>query len=251
MKNMAPEKYSETYLTEVIFQVRFSPLLQLYTDKKDAAAKFQNIITKEFPELQFEENKKFSIKRDSTGNPVESKTNEEFLTWFFLNDLGKQVALNGKELILSYNGKLYASFEEFLKDVELILTALKQYNLPQIKSIGLRYINQIKLEDDKNWGKYINSNLHLDNEFNKNELIQSINKIDLKIQDYDLTFQFGQFNPEFPNVSSKKDFILDYDCRLINNESFEKIIINLNKMHEIISNRFEQDITEDLRKKMR
>lgn len=188
---------------------------------------------------------------DSTGNPVESKTNEEFLTWIFLNDLGKQVALNGKELILSYNGKLYASFEEFLKDVELILTALKQYNLPQIKSIGLRYINQIKLEDDKNWGKYINSNLHFDNEFNKNELIQSINKTDLKIQDYDLTFQFGQFNPEFPNVSSKKDFILDYDCRLINNESFEKIIINLNKMHEIISNRFEQDITEDLRKKMR
>lgn len=251
MKDMAPEKYSETYLTEVIFQVRFSPLLQLYTDKKDAAAKFQNIITKEFPELQFEENKKFSIKMDSTGNPVESKTNEEFLTWIFLNDLGKQVALNGKELILSYNGKLYTSFEEFLKDVELILTALKQYNLPQIKSIGLRYINQIKLEDDKNWGKYINSNLHFDNEFNKNELIQSINKTDLKIQDYDLTFQFGQFNPEFPNVSSKKDFILDYDCRLINNESFEKIIINLNKMHEIISNRFEQDITEDLRKKMR
>ena len=251
MKIMASEKYSETYLTEVIFQVRFSPLLQLYTDKKDAAAKFQNMITTEFPDLKFEENKKLSIKMNNTGNPVESKTNEEFLTWIFLNDDGKQVALNGKELILSYAGDLYSSFEGFLEDVELILNALNQYNLPQIKSIGLRYINQIKLEDDKNWGSYINPNLHLDNEFNKNELIQSINKTDFKIQDYDLTFQFGQFNPEFPNVSSKKDFILDYDCRLINNESFEKIMINLKNMHEIISNRFEQDITEKLREKMR
>ena len=64
MKNMAPEKYSETYLTEVIFQVRFSPLLQLYTDKKDAAAKFQNIITKEFPELQYVCFKKMQLKFD-------------------------------------------------------------------------------------------------------------------------------------------------------------------------------------------
>lgn len=248
---MTHEKYCKNYLTEVIFQIRFAPLLELYTNEKNAAAKFQNAIINEFPDIQFEENKKFSIKMDNTGNLVESKTNEEFSTWTFSNELGKQVSINGKELILSYTGKLYSSFIEFSKDVELILTALKQYNLPKVKSIGLRYINQIKLEDDKNWDKYITPNLHLNNKFNKKELIQSITKTDLKIQDYDLTFQFGQFNPEFPNVSSKKDFILDYDCRLINNESFENIMINLENMYKIISNRFEQDITDELREKMR
>lgn len=249
---MSHETYPNNFLNEVIFQVRFSPLLQLYTDKENAAAEFQNEIINEFPELHFGTNKKISITMDNTGNPVESKSHEEFLTWIFMNKLGKQVSLNGKELILSYSGGLYSSFKEFSEDVELILTALKKYNLPQIKSIGLRYINQIKLENDNNWSEYINQNLHLiNNEFDKNELIQSINKTDLKIQEYDLTFQFGLFNPEFPNLSSKKEFILDYDCRLINNESFEKIMYNLEKMHEIISNRFEQDITDNLREKMR
>ncbi len=244
------EKYSKNYLNEVIFQIRFSPLLQLFTDEKNAVADFQNKVIDDFPEVKFEEIRRSNVKLASIG--IHNEYNNEFLTWVFTNKSGKYIRLNGEELILGYSGEVYSSFDDFLKDVKLVTEALKQYKLPQIKSIGLRYINQIRVDDKNKWSQYINPNLHLINgAFNEDELIQSINKTNLKIQDYDLIFQFGQFNPEYPNISSKKDFVLDYDCILVDDEPFENIFINLNKMHEIIYNRFESDIMDGLREKMR
>lgn len=227
---MNSEKYSKNFLNEVIFQIRFAPLLELYTDKKNAATNFQNIISEKFPNLDFESNRKVKIKFDNTEKPVETITDDEYITWIFSNNLGNYVRLNGKELILGYSGENYSSFEEFFNDIDLILNALKQYTVPQIKSIGLRYINQITIGNESIKNPYITPNLLFINEiFDKNELIQSINKTELRIQEYNLTFQFGQFNPEYPNISSKKDFILDYDCVLVDNESFENIYLNLKK----------------------
>ena len=235
-------KYSKNYLNEVIFQIRFQPLLQLVTNEKNAVVDFQNKVIDEFPGLKFEHNDESNV----------GLSNKEGLTWVFTNISGKYIRLNGEELILGYSGDAYSSFDDFLKDVKLIVDALKQYKIPQIESIGLRYINQIKVDEKNNSGRYFNPNLHLINDaFDEKELVQSINKTNLEIQDYEFIFQFGQFNPDYPNISSKKDFILDYDCILVDREPFENIFINLNKMHEIIYNRFENDIEEGLREKMR
>lgn len=250
-ETMGSEKYSKNNLNEVIFQIRFSPLLSLYTDKKDAASKFQDYILEKFPEVTFEHNKKVKVNIDVTGKTVESKTDDEFLTWIFSSE-GKTVKLNGKELLLSYSGGIYKEFSEFIEDVDLILDALNQYHLPKIKFIGLRYINQIKIADESLLDEYINPNLHLINkEFDNEKVIQSMSRTELKIDDYDLAFQYGQFNPDYPNRTSKKEFILDYDCILNNDEDFENIRNNLIQMHEIISNRFENDILERLREEMR
>ncbi|OEC97554.1 MULTISPECIES: hypothetical protein [Methanobrevibacter] len=55
--------------------------------------------------------------------------------------------------------------------------------------------------------------------------------------DYQLTFQYGFFNPEYPSANAKKDFILDYDCKLIKvdsaNSQFE-VEEELKKMNKII-----------------
>ena len=235
-------KYSKNYLNEVIFQIRFQPLLQLVTNEKNAVVDFQNKVIDEFPGLKFEQGGKSNV----------GISNKEYITWVFTNVSGKYIRLNGEELILGYSGDAYSSFDDFLKDVKLSVDALKQYKIPQIESIGLRYINQIKVDEKNNSGRYFNPNLHLINDtFDENELVQSINKTNLEIQDYEFVFQFGQFNPDYPNISSKKDFVLDYDCILVDREPFENIFINLNKMHEIIYNRFENDIEEGLREKMR
>ena len=44
-------KYSKNYLNEVIFQIRFQPLLQLVTNEKNAVVDFQNKVIDEFPGL--------------------------------------------------------------------------------------------------------------------------------------------------------------------------------------------------------
>ena len=249
---MSHKKYSKNFLNEVIFQIRFSPLLQLYTDQEGAAAEFQNIVGHEFPEVKFQHSKKVSVTIDNnTGKAIESKTNDEFLTWIFISNKGKHIRLNGKELLLSYGEGSYTNFDEFYEDIELVLNGLNQFIVPKIKFIGLRYVNQIKIKDYSKLDEYINPNLHLINkEFDKDNLIQSINRTELKIDDYRLAFQFGQFNPEYPNVSSEKEFILDYDCILEDDEDYNNIITNLHKMHEIISNRFESDIRDKLREEM-
>lgn len=253
---MSDKKYSKNNLNQVIFQIRYSPLLELYTDEEKAAAEFQKVVVDEFPELKFQQENKISVKINDEGKPIETSTDNKFLTWVFFNQdkdkITKQIKLNGKELILSYSGDFYSSFKDFFKDIELVLNGLNKYCVPKIKFIGLRYVNQIKINKSFYSKNFVNPNLYkIKDEFNEEEFIQSLTKTELKIGDYLLIFQFGEFNPEYPSTSSKKEFILDYDCILNDDEIFSNIQNNLNKMHEIIHNRFEKDIGDNLREAMK
>ena len=88
--------------------------------------------------------------------------------------------------------------------------------------------------------------------FDKKEFIQSLTKTELLVDDeYNLIFCYGQFNPEYPNRTSQKEIILDYDCILNYDENIDNIGRNLIKMHDIIIDRFEDAITDRLREKMR
>ena len=58
---MSHEIYSKNYLNEVIFQIRFPTLLKLYTDKKDAASDFQNVVGNEFTDVDFKQEKKLRL----------------------------------------------------------------------------------------------------------------------------------------------------------------------------------------------
>ena len=247
---MSTKKYSKNNLIEVIFQIKFEPILQLYADNKEAASDFQKVIRKDFPHVEFQHENKVDIKISKSGTVKRTKSDDKFVTWIFSNKTksktNKKICLNAQQLTLSYSGEYYHSFKQFKKDVEFVLEALNQYSISEVDFIGLRYVNQIKIKDF-----YINPNLHIINEeFEKNNLIESLNRTELKIDDYTLAFQFGQFNPEYPSFTSKKEIILDYDCELDDEEKFVYIPIELDKMHEIILNRFEHDIRDKLRQEM-
>lgn len=244
-------KYSKNNLTEVIFHVKFS-LLKLYTDKKDAAWEFQKHIQSEFSQVTFEKNKKPKNGLENSGKLNETDAEEEFLTWIFSNSK-KQIQMTGKELILIYKGENYSNFDDFLNDVDLIIKGLKEYDLKTTTSIGLRFINQIKIDDKESVDEYFNPNLNLaNNSFDEKEFIQSLTKTELLVdEEYNLIFCYGQFNPEYPNRTSQKEFILDYDCILNYDEDVENIHANLVKMHDIVLDRFENSITDKLRKEMR
>ncbi|MBQ2962731.1 TIGR04255 family protein [Methanobrevibacter sp.] len=247
---MSKTKYPKNFLNEVIFKIEFPPILELYNTKKESAAKFQEIIFKEFGDAKFNTNKHINVKLDNEGIPIGSDS-EENLIWSFFNKDDKRVELSATSLALIYKGSYYTTFEDFSEDVDLILKGLKSYPITQIKYIGLRYINQIDIRNYENLDDYINPNLHLINkEFDEKLLIQSLSRVELSIEDYILAFQFGHFNPEYPNISSNKDFILDYDCYLKGNESFENIKSDLLEMNEIIYNQFEKSLEQELRKIM-
>lgn len=244
------QEYPNHMLDHVIFQIKFYPLLKLYSDNPEVASDFQQEIMLEFPELNIKQSRKVSLKFGSTGLPITGEANKPHLIWNFKNENGKFINLSGEDLSLTYPGGVYTTFEPFLKDIVLALNGLKSYNLPKIKSIGLRYVNQIKLDDDSNLEGFIDSKLHLlDSSFDNEKVIQSISRIEYDINKYFLSFQYGLFNPEYPNYDSKKDFILDYDC-ILKTVIPDKLESCLIEMNDIIYNKFESSIGDKLRIKM-
>lgn len=158
--------------------------------------------------------------------------------------------MSADNLSLIYPGGIYSTFDSFLKDIKLALNGLKLYDLPKIKSIGLRYINQIDVSDESNLGEYINSKLHLLSSDSENEkVIQSLSKVEYDINNFYMSFQYGLFNPNFPDFAAKKDFILDYDC-ILNNVHEECLEDHLIEMNRLIYNKFESSIENKFRIEM-
>lgn len=242
---MESNKYKNNNLNEVIFKIEFSPILKLYGGE-DSAKEFQEKIYKIFPSVEILQKRSFKI------SPLNGQYSDqkEYLTWVFSNQ-GKKVELNATSLTLEYEGAYYEGYDEFKKNVTSILSSLAEYPVISVDFIGLRFINQIHFDNNENFKDYINDNLHsITNEFKTETVLQSLSKTDLKIDDYLLSFQYGQFNPEYPNNTPNKDFILDYDCYLNETEKFGNIIKDLDEMHEIIEKYFEKSIKDKLRIKM-
>ncbi|WP_407412130.1 TIGR04255 family protein [Methanobrevibacter sp.] len=256
---MSDSDYKKNYLTEVIFRINFSNILKLAGDNKEAADKFQKEIFEEFPNVHFQYNKNVNIQVDIKEGNSQSTVDEGDLTWIFSDENNfKQVELNSKNLILVYHKGAYNGFDKFLNDVSVLLRALRWYSPFKVTFLGLRYINQIHEDiiNEKNIKEYINNDLINNIIFNLNEnenFSQLFSRLDLLQEDYHLTFQFGFFNPKFPEITIEKDFILDYDCRLIKDDSVNSqrdIEIELTNMNEIIKEKFNYSISDKLRKLM-
>ena len=193
-----------------------------------------------------------NLKLDSTGLPIQGEANDVKLIWNFKNENGKFINLSGDNLSLVHSGDFYTTFDSFLKDINLVIKGLKSYKLPAIKSIGLRYVNQIPISDESLIERYFNSDLHLLNYNSENEdVVQSISKVESFINNFLFSFQYGIFNPNYPSITENKDFILDYDCIIENDLDIDELEDYLNQMHDIIYDKFETSIKDDLRNKMR
>lgn len=252
-------RYKKNYLTGVVFRINFSNILQLSGKNKEAGEKFQKEIFDRFPNVHFQFNNNINVQVDIQEGKSESKLEDGDLTWIFTDEQNiKQVELNSKSLILAYRKGAYEGFKEFLDDVSSILNALRWYMPFNLTFLGLRYINKIHEDviDDNNIQEYINKSLlnKVIFELEDNEgFSQLFSRLDLSKDDYQLTFQYGFFNPEYPDTAAKKDFILDYDCKLTKidsvNSQFE-VEKELKKMNKIIYDKFKYSTTDKLRELM-
>ena len=195
-------RYKKNYLTGVVFRINFSNILQLSGKNKEAGEKFQKEIFDRFPNVHFQFNNNINVQVDIQEGKSESKLEDGDLTWIFTDEQNiKQVELNSKSLILAYRKGAYEGFKEFLDDVSSILNALRWYMPFNLTFLGLRYINQIHEDviDDNNIQEYINKSLlnKVIFELEDNEgFSQLFSRLDLSKDDYQLTFQYGFFNPE-------------------------------------------------------
>lgn len=241
--------YTTNFLSHVIFRIDFSIILDLVDN---LPREFQNKILNSYPIL--EPIQQFLVKIENNGSNINTIPKNKTTWRFKTNDDDHFVELDSE--FLTIVSKKYTNFTSFKKNLSQILSVfLETYPNVVIKRLGLRYINQIHLEDTDyfHWHNYINETLIKNIDFieDKNTLRRLMQIYEIKPEeDTHLTLKCGIFNSSYPAQISKNEFTLDYDC-YSQVEIFASEILNrLSKFNEIITIYFEKSITDAFRKKL-
>lgn len=247
------EVYKKNFITNVIFKVNFPKILNLSEQKPPT--KLQKIINEGFPGLEVNRIPHIDtrIMKDST---LDIKGTTKIL-WIFSNrGKTKKIEINQESLAIEY--AKYENFTEFFQTIKFIFKKfIDLYNIKIINRLGLRYINQIKLETGNplDWNNLINQSLFfVSKKFVKanyrNYISRSMHLLEINEEEYKLRFQFGMHNSEYPSPINRKEFILDYDCMSKEEMEIREVPNKVKMFNTIIYEWFESSIMNDLREEM-
>ena len=241
------KKYRTTFLEKVIVRLDYSyPITQL---TKTLPKQLKTI-----PRFPISEPKEFIGKELLVSKGVIKEETTEGTTWFFHSiDRQKTLAIDRDNFNISY--KTFDNFDvlkqDFLPIVEVLFGI---YEDIQGKRLGLRYINEIKLDENDvlDWSEYLDGKLltHLEFPEDPSLICRAFNDLELNYGDFVLKFQYGIRNSDYPARIQKKSFILDYDAYSTGLQDLGDITQNLDKLNEAIHKIFEQSIRDGLRNKM-
>lgn len=250
-------RLDNNFISKVIFRIEFSTILQLSKNDEFAAEKFEKAISEKFPQCQVIPRNEINLNIDINSGQRQVFEKGDLIWVFKSEDNKREVILTANDLVLDYTKNAYEGFHNFLDEILLLVNALYELNHFNLKFLGLRYINQIdNSEIINNIEEYINPDLTnrpvINNlEKNNEDLVQIFSKINFKKENYLLTLQYGLFNPNFPDPSSTKEFVLDYDCVCTSINSPKDICYNLKEMNKLIFDKFEYSITQKFEEYMK
>lgn len=243
-------KYSKNFLKNVIFRVDFSPILRIKSSEN--ISPFQELIRQDYPKTEI---KQLFTKNVTISKENDSVTSVDFNQYEFKNvSRDRLVALSHTYLTVEFNK--YETFNIFLNEIKKIYAAFEKcFENPDVTRLGLRYINEIKLESGNplNWDGIINDSLiNCKNNvlIKHGNLSRLISRSVFHEEGKQINFQFGLFNSEFPAPISRREFLLDFDCsskEINSNQIIEKI----EEFHDEIQKLYESSIGEKLRNILR
>ena len=119
----------------------------------------------------------------------------------------------------------------------------------------MRYINNIDIPEEEplNWTKYIKEKMLDTFNFAKSEiesddfLSRAFQILEYNYGDFNLRYQFGMPNPDYPAPIRRKYYVLDLDTFYSGQQEVTDIKENIDKFHKCIQTAFEKSITEELR----
>jgi uncharacterized protein (TIGR04255 family) len=246
-------QYKDNYLKSVIFRIDFSE--QLVRNKKSVEG-FYNLVKGVFPKKENIKRKMLhaQIVTQKEGNTITQQQQDVVNYKFSDEDQTKILMLEPLSNInLVFN--IYRNSKELNDTIDLILNAvIKVYGDIEIKRTGLRYINDISLPEGNpfDWGPFINRSLIAGLGFppENRTLSRSMGVIELIRDDHCVLFQYGMYNPEYPNKIARKIFALDYDCYTTDKLNASEIIERIEILQKDEENLFEISIEDGLREKM-
>lgn len=246
-------QYKNNYLKNVIFRIDFlGPL----SEGKKHVDSFYNLIKNIFPKKEKIEHTMIQAQvvaqkdRNRVSQSTEKVTNHKFS-----DENQEKVLMLEPKSNINISFKTYENSKKLKEIIGLAIEAvIKTYGDIGIKRTGLRYINDISLPEGNafDWAAFINRSLIASLDFlpEKENLSRSMGIIELNRENHKVLFQFGMYNPDYPNLIAQRVFVLDYDCYTtdeLNASCIMKTVEMLQKDEEAL---FERSIENGLREKM-
>ena len=234
-------KLRENFLMEIMLRLEFPSIHELIGEDGDSSI-FYNIVKSEFSNNNSHEENLIESDLNDEGTIKNSEKNK---VWIYKHENIKKLILENSSVTLFYTGELFNPNDLF-NDIDLIIKALKELSVENINLITLRYINEITPKSKiKNWDDWINLKLHnFEFQPKNSNIIRSLSMAEYRIDEYNLIFQYGQFNLNYPSTIIRDDFVLDYSCSYNYLESINNIKDHVINMNEIIHDFYNESIVK-------
>lgn len=260
-----PKKRYFNFLDQVIFRIEFTKEID-HSEKlvKDLHDRIKEI----FPELKatisdiveakiqppLQPGEEVTQAQRTLAIPKVTQTQRRLLLPSFSDfTLRKQLYFEPSALVVRQG--MYTTFDEFY---EMITTGIEGFEQVYghditVKRAELRYINVVKLVGDPlDWKGYIKSELLslLNFPREKGEISRAMNLLELTRKGYNVRFQSGLWNRDYPNPTAKREFILDYACYSTEESEIKSITELARKFHTEIELLFNDSILKNLKTRL-
>ncbi len=240
--------YARNFLKEVIVRVDLaSPIESL---AKELPKEVVKTVLESFP---IEEPKPLVTQEMRLVGKEVKTTMKEMTEWNFHGRLrDKRLVIAPKAFLISYTK--YLQYEMLQKEFQAIADVFFScIGNAQASRLGLRYVNELKIpgENVLDWHDYVDARLLGMCTYSVEEAepsrIFNIYEVVYPAQGFNMRFQFGLYNPDYPASIRRRVFVLDYDAYFQGPIDPEDIASALDRYHRAIQSLFERSITEKTR----
>lgn len=239
-------KYKHNFVKKVIVKIDFAESHKLLNS--DTLIEAVADIKKRFPIAEQGIAFQQDIKLDQQGVSTEKK---EFSEWVF-HGISREKYLKVDELFIEIVLTKYTSQSDFMEDLIIPIAQILKIN-PKvaIRRTGIRFINIFE-----NVGlTFANVNDYfadrITKQYSLNDRLTNTSRYfmvnDYMYDDIKVKEQTGFFNPDFPAIIKRHDFVLDIDAFIDTPHLINNAEAYLNQIHSIIEDHFELNIKQKLR----
>jgi len=250
---LAANHYRKDFLTKVIVRLDFQSVEKLSGEERP---QFSHEISGRYPDVLGKQKNQFRFSMSSDGPDMSHQA--QGWTWEHKNnEVGERVVeISQTHLSMEYRKSAFDNFDVFNQDFEYIYANFQRlYDVKEFNRLGLRYINEINLTEGNPlvWDNLINDGLivgtkaGLQDEMN---LVRSMHQLQAIRDEVTILFNYGIFNPDFPNAVARKNFILDIDCFFSGSMDNGEVHGRMQNANRVAEDIFESSIEDGLRKIM-
>jgi uncharacterized protein (TIGR04255 family) len=204
--------YKKNYLSKVILRIDFIKSIEL-----SKLRSYADSISSIFPLSKQIDGEEGYFDLNLQTKQLNQHTNK-IVSWVFTDkNSTKNLQISPSYLFIEY--LKYKNSTDLINDVEKVVNVfINSFGVKTIKRIGLRYLNEIELHNEKDylkWDKYIANDLLGAISFANNSefsVSRSMGQLVFKDGFNIINFNFGVWNDDYPNEVNRKSFVLDYDC---------------------------------------